>query len=94
MNDTAYEGGIRIRLAAPIDIPDITRIYNEGIRDRLATLETEERTTEERLVWLETLEARHPVLVAEREGAIADWGSLNVSTRGRPTPTSPISRSM
>jgi L-amino acid N-acyltransferase YncA len=78
MNDAANGGGIRIRPAAPLDIPDITRIYNEGIRDRLATLETEERTPEERLAWLEARDERHPVLVAERAGTVAGWGSLNV----------------
>ena len=78
MNDDAATGGVRIRAANPADIPDITRIYNEGIRDRLATLETEERTPEERLAWLEARGERHPVLVAERDGAVAGWGSLNV----------------
>jgi phosphinothricin acetyltransferase len=78
MNDAAYSGGIRIRPATPTDVPSITRIYNEGIRDRLATLETEERTDQERLTWLEARDERHPILVAERAGAIAGWGSLNV----------------
>ena len=78
MNDDAATGGVRIRVATPADIPDITRIYNEGIRDRLATLETEERTPEERLAWLEARGERHPVLVAERDGAVSGWGSLNV----------------
>ena len=78
MNDAADGHRIRIRPATPADVPDITRIYNEGIRDRLATLETEERTPEERLAWLEARDQRHPVLVAERAGGIAGWGSLNV----------------
>ena len=69
---------VKIRTAIPADVPAITRIYNEGIRDRLATLETEERTPEERLAWLETRDERHPVLVVERQGAVAGWGSLNV----------------
>ncbi len=69
---------ITIRPANAADSPEITRIYNEGIRDRLATLETEERTPEERLAWLQARDERHPVLVAERAGAVAGWGSLNV----------------
>jgi L-amino acid N-acyltransferase YncA len=69
---------ILIRTAVPSDVPAITRIYNEGIRDRLATLETEERTPEERRAWLEGRDERHPVLVAERDADIAGWGSLNV----------------
>jgi L-amino acid N-acyltransferase YncA len=78
MNDAPHASEIRIRPATPADVPDITRIYNEGIRDRLATLETEERTPEERRAWLESRDERHPVLVAEREDAVAGWGSLNV----------------
>jgi L-amino acid N-acyltransferase YncA len=77
MDDSVAVDGICIRPANRADVPDITRIYNEGIRDRLATLETEERTSEERLAWLEARGERHPVLVAERAGAIAGWGSLN-----------------
>jgi phosphinothricin acetyltransferase len=77
MNNAAPLGRICIRAANRADVPDITRIYNEGIRDRLATLETEERTSEERLAWLEARGERHPVLVAEREGAVIGWGSLN-----------------
>lgn len=67
----------QVRLAAPADIPAITRIYNEGIRDRLATLETEERTEDERAAWLAARDERRPVLVAERDGAVVGWGSLN-----------------
>ena len=78
MIETLHSLEIQIRPANPADVPEITRIYNEGIRDRLATLETEERTPEERLAWLEARDERHPVLVAERAGAVAGWGSLNV----------------
>ena len=78
MNDAPHVSEIRIRPATLTDVPDITRIYNEGIRDRLATLETDERTPEERRAWLEGRDERHPVLVAEREDAITGWGSLNV----------------
>src|SRR5688572_26935931 len=78
MTETRLSQVISIRTATPADVPDITRIYNEGIRDRLATLETEERTLEERLAWLEARGERHPVLVAERESTVAGWGSLNI----------------
>jgi L-amino acid N-acyltransferase YncA len=69
---------ITVRPANVADVPEITRIYNEGIRDRLATLETEERAPQERLTWLEARDERHPVLVAEQAGAVVGWGSLNV----------------
>ena len=58
---TAY----RLRLATATDAEALCRIYNQGIEDRLATLETELRTPEERRRWLESRDARHPVIVAE-----------------------------
>ncbi len=69
---------LSIRLATDADVAAITRIYNEGIVDRVATLETEERTEEERRVWLTNRDARYPVFVAEREGIVAGWAALNV----------------
>jgi L-amino acid N-acyltransferase YncA len=78
MTETTLSHEVTIRPATAADVLEITRIYNEGIRDRLATLETEERTPQERLDWLEARNERHPVLVAERQGAVAGWGSLNV----------------
>jgi L-amino acid N-acyltransferase YncA len=69
---------LTVRLASEVDVPAITRIYNEGIVDRIATLETEERTEEERLAWLTNRDARHPVFVAERDGVVAGWAALNV----------------
>jgi L-amino acid N-acyltransferase YncA len=68
---------IVVRRATAADVPAITRIYNEGIVDRLATLETEERTEEERAAWLAARGERHPALVAEIDGVVAGWGSLN-----------------
>ena len=68
---------LKIREAVPSDAAAIAAIYNQGIVDRIATLETEERTPEERLQWLAARGPRHPVLVAERDGAIVGWGSLN-----------------
>ena len=71
-----------IRDATPADATAICLIYNQGIQDRVATLETEERTPEERRAWLEARGPRHPVLVAEAptdEGSeVVGWGSLNV----------------
>lgn len=69
---------LRIRAAAGADAAAISRIYNQGIQDRVATLETEERTPEERAQWLEARGPRHPVLVAEGDGAVVGWASLNV----------------
>jgi len=67
----------RIRPAAEADAAAICEIYNQGIEDRLATLETELRTPEERRHWLKARGPRHPVIVAEDGGRVVAWGSLN-----------------
>src|SRR5215470_16087450 len=70
-----------IRSAAASDAATICIIYNQGIEDRIATLETELRTPEERRQWLAARGPRHPVFVAEVAGAgpaVVGWGSLNV----------------
>jgi phosphinothricin acetyltransferase len=56
----------RIRPATEADAAAICQIYNQGIEDRLATLETELRTADERRQWLKSRSPRHPVIVAER----------------------------
>ncbi len=70
-----------IRDATAADAPAICRIYNQGIQDRGATLETEERTPEERAAWLAARGPRHPVVVAvaptDGGSAVVGWGSLN-----------------
>jgi phosphinothricin acetyltransferase len=67
----------QVRLARDGDADPICAIYNEGIDDR-ATLETELRTPDERRRWLASHDARHPVIVAESDGAVVGWASLNV----------------
>lgn len=62
---------IVIRSATPTDAPAIAAIYNEGIRDRVATFESRERAAEDLIPWVE--DARFPFLVAVREGCVAGW---------------------
>jgi L-amino acid N-acyltransferase YncA len=70
---------VRVRAATAADVDAICRIYNQGIEDRVATLETELRTPDERRHWLAARSPRHPVIVAEiTEGDILGWGSLNL----------------
>ncbi len=69
--------GPKIRAAKLSDAGAIAVIYNQGIIDRIATLESEERTPGERREWLQAREPRHPVLVAEFDGMVVGWGSLN-----------------
>jgi phosphinothricin acetyltransferase len=68
---------LKIHEAVPSDAAAIAAIYNQGIVNRIATLETEERPPEERLQWLAARGPRHPVLVAELDGTVVGWGSLN-----------------
>jgi phosphinothricin acetyltransferase len=68
---------IAIRPAEPADAEAIAVIYNQGIEDRLATLETQTRSTEERRGWLAARGPRHPVLVGEVNGRVIGWSSLN-----------------
>ena len=70
-------GDVSIRPATPDDAAAICAIYNQGIEDRIATLETELRTPEERRQWMAARGPRHPVVVAITDGQVVGWGSLN-----------------
>jgi len=67
----------RLRTATEADASAICEIENQGIEDRLATLETDMRTPQERTRWLGGRGPRHPVVVAEDGGRVIAWGSLN-----------------
>ncbi len=69
---------LALRPARAGDAEAISLIYNQGIEDRVATLETELRTAEERRDWMAVRGPRHPVIVAESGPIIVGWGSLNV----------------
>jgi phosphinothricin acetyltransferase len=72
----------RLRLATASDAEAICRIYNEGIEDRVATLETELRTPDERRQWLASRSPRHPVIVAETtdESAAPEIGRVGATS--------------
>jgi L-amino acid N-acyltransferase YncA len=72
------KAAIYIRDAVADDAAALAVIYNQGIVDRIATLETEERTPEERRAWLDARDSRHPVIVAVADGQMVGFGSLNV----------------
>lgn len=69
---------IQVRPAESADAPAICEIYNQGIEDRVATLETRLRTPAEQQAWLASRGPRHPVIVAETRLRIVGWASLNV----------------
>ena len=56
--------GLGIRAARHEDAAAIAEIYNQGIRGRMATFETEERSVAERERWLAAHDEHHPCLVA------------------------------
>lgn len=67
------------RLAVESDIPYITTIYNQGIEDRIATLETEPKTIEDRRKWFTQRDERFKVLVIhDGKDTVCGWASLNV----------------
>ena len=65
-----------VRPASVDDLDAIRRIYNEGIEDRVATLESVPKTREELEVWWQEHDDRYAVIVAETSG-IVGWASLN-----------------
>ena len=68
----------RVRLAAEDDLPAIRRIYNEGIVDRVATLDEGEKSEADILEWWHSHDDYHAVFVAECDGAVVGCGALHV----------------
>jgi L-amino acid N-acyltransferase YncA len=70
-------GELLIRQAVEKDIDSIRMIYNEGIVDRIATLETETKDYSYMKNWFKNHNHRYQVIVAEKDGQILGWASLN-----------------
>jgi phosphinothricin acetyltransferase len=66
-----------IRAASAQDAAAIAEIYNQGIEDRLATLETTLRDAGERRAWLAARTPRTPVFVAVAGEQVLGFSSLN-----------------
>jgi L-amino acid N-acyltransferase len=66
-----------IRRAEISDAADIASIYNEAILTTVATFDTEPKSVEDRVAWLESHGDRHPVLVAVVDGKVVGWCSLS-----------------
>jgi phosphinothricin acetyltransferase len=71
------------RLATTADAAAIAAIYNEGIEDRIATFETEPRTTEQLAGQIADKGDRFPTVVVEREGKVVAWAAAS-AYRSRP----------
>jgi L-amino acid N-acyltransferase YncA len=64
-----------VRAARPADAEAIARIYNQGIEERIATFETELRSTADMQAYIAEREGRYPVIVAEQEGVVVAWAA-------------------
>ncbi|PLS15861.1 GNAT family N-acetyltransferase [Bacillus sp. M6-12] len=68
---------VTVREAKLNDIQEILEIYNQGIEDRIATLESEIKDLPYMKEWFGKHQGRYKVLVAENEGQVVGWASLN-----------------
>ncbi|WP_209122197.1 arsinothricin resistance N-acetyltransferase ArsN1 family A [Alkalihalobacillus sp. BA299] len=76
------EKQILTRLAIEGDLEVIRIIYNQGIEDRIATLETDTKDITYMKEWFTKHQGRYSVIVAEINGKVVGWASLNpYSTR-------------
>ena len=71
------------RIATPEDATAITRIYNQGIEERIATFETEPRSVEQMAAQLLEKGDHYPTVVVERDGEVIAWAGCS-SYRSRP----------
>lgn len=68
-------GSVIVRPAIRGDAEAIARIYTQGIEERMATFETEPRSTEDMVAYLAERAGRYPVMVAELDGQVVAWAS-------------------
>lgn len=68
---------LTVRPAQIQDILDINAIYNDVIRNTVATFDTEPKSLEWTKNWLLTHDGDHPVLVTEYDGSVIAWASLS-----------------
>jgi L-amino acid N-acyltransferase YncA len=61
------------RVATVADAAAISRIYNQGIEERIATFETEPRSTAQVETQLAEKGDRYPTVVVERQGEVLAW---------------------
>jgi phosphinothricin acetyltransferase len=68
---------VTVQAASAADADAICAIHNQGILDRVATLDVTTRTPEGVRAWLTDRSPRHPVIVATVGAAVVGWASLN-----------------
>ena len=65
----------QVRSASPGDATAMALIYNQGIEDRIATFETQLRTTADIEGWFDGV---HPIVVLEQDNEIVAFASTSV----------------
>jgi L-amino acid N-acyltransferase YncA len=65
------------------DAEAVAAIYNEGIRGRGATFQTVEQTPADVAPWVDGRD-RHPIVVAEDDGALVGWARAGMYSDFRP----------
>jgi L-amino acid N-acyltransferase YncA len=76
MPDAMIES-LTIRPAEYPDLAALCAIYNQGIEDRIATLETDVRTIEDMADWWNQHDERYAVLAGIDNDDVVAWASLN-----------------
>ena len=67
-----------VRRAVANDLEAIRRAYNEGIEDRVATLDTKPKTESDMAAWWDEHDEPYAVVVAvDGDDGIVGWASLN-----------------
>ena len=66
-----------IRKAKIEDLPGITSIYNDAIKNTVATFDTKIKTLEEQKVWFEEHGSKNPIIIAEKNNDIVGWAALS-----------------
>ncbi len=70
-------GVTAIRPAGTADLPRMLDIYNHEVLVSTATYDTKPRSMPEQEEWFAHHGPGHPVLVAEENGSVTGWASLN-----------------
>lgn len=66
-----------IRKAVEKDLSAINEIYNDAVLNSTATFDVEEKNPADRKKWFENREKQYSVIVAEIDGIVVGWASLN-----------------
>lgn len=66
-----------LRPATLDDADAIAAIYNQAVIETTASFDLEPKSVADRRKWLEDRGPRHPVIVAEMDGAVVGWGALS-----------------